>query len=110
MRFAYDANRLWYEDGAWRIAACAPDPSCACGTGLCKRARIRAFRSLHPGACIVHVGNGRVSDLCGALAADVVFAKDTLADALTADGVAFERFRTLHDVVIGLERLEAKLR
>ena len=110
VRFAYDANRLWYEEGAWRIAASAPDPSCTCGTGLCKRARIRAFRALHPGACIVHVGNGRVSDLCGALAADVVFAKDTLADALAAEGIAFERFRTLHDVVAGLERLDAKLR
>ena len=85
-------------------------PSCTCGTGLCKRARIRAFRALHPGACIVHVGNGRVSDLCGALAADVVFAQDTLADALAADGVAFERFRTLHDVVAGLERLATKVR
>jgi len=110
VRFAYDANRLWYEDGAWRIAASAPDPTCTCGTGLCKRARIAAFRSLHPGACIVHVGNGRVSDLCGALAADVVFAKDTLADALAADGVAFERFQTLNDVVDGLERLSTKLR
>jgi len=110
VRFAYDANRLWYEEGAWRIAASAPDPSCGCGTGVCKRARIRAFRAVHPGACVVHVGNGRVSDLCGALAADVVFAKDSLAEALAADGVAFERFATLHDVVAGLERLASKLR
>jgi alpha-galactosidase len=109
VRFAYDANRLWYESGAWRIAATAPDPSCGCGTGLCKRSRIRAFRALQPGACVVHVGNGRVSDLCGALAADVVFAKDTLAEALDADGIAFEPFATLHDVVKGLERLAEKL-
>jgi 2-hydroxy-3-keto-5-methylthiopentenyl-1-phosphate phosphatase len=110
VRFAYDANRLWYEGGVWRIAASAPDPSCPCGTGLCKRARILAFRSLHPGVCAVHVGNGRVSDLCGALAADVVFAKDSLAEELTAQGIGFERFSTLHDVVEGLERLSAKLR
>lgn len=109
VRFAYDANRLWYEGGVWRIAARAPDASCACGTGLCKRARIQAFRSLHPGVCTVHVGNGRVSDLCGALAADVAFAKDSLAEELAAQGVAFERFSTLHDVVAGLERLAAKL-
>jgi 2-hydroxy-3-keto-5-methylthiopentenyl-1-phosphate phosphatase len=51
-----------------------------------------------------------VSDLCGALAADVVFAKDTLADALAAEGVAYERFATLHDVVAGLERLSERLR
>jgi len=110
VRFAYDANRLWYENGAWRIAASAPDATCSCGTGVCKRGRIRAFRSLHPGACIVHVGNGRVSDLCGALAADVAFAKDTLAEALALEGVAYERFATLHDVVAGLERLSARLR
>jgi alpha-galactosidase len=110
VRFAYDANRLWYENGAWRIAARAPDASCSCGTGLCKRGRIRAFRAQHPGACIVHVGNGRVSDLCGALAADVVFAKDTLAEALAAQGVAFEPFTTLRDVVAGLERLAERLR
>ncbi len=109
VRFAYDANRLWYEDGAWRIAACAPDPSCACGTGLCKRGRIEAFRALHPEARVVHIGNGRVSDLCGGLAADVVFAKDSLAEELTARGVAFEPFTTLDDVVAGLDRLAEKL-
>jgi 2-hydroxy-3-keto-5-methylthiopentenyl-1-phosphate phosphatase len=58
--------------------------------------------------CAVHVGNGRVSDLCGALAADVVFAKDSLAEELGAQGIGFERFSTLHDVVEGLEPLEAK--
>jgi alpha-galactosidase len=109
VRFAYDANRLWYEDGAWRIAASAPDPSCDCGTGLCKRGRIQAFRALHPRACVVHVGNGRVSDLCGALAADVVFAKDSLGEELAARGVAYEPFTTLHDVIAGLERLAERL-
>jgi 2-hydroxy-3-keto-5-methylthiopentenyl-1-phosphate phosphatase len=109
VRFAYDANRLWYEDGAWRIAACAPDPSCACGTGLCKRGRIEAFRTLPPEARVVHIGNGRVSDLCGGLAADVVFAKDSRAVELTARGEAFEPFTTLDDVVNGLDRLAEKL-
>jgi 2-hydroxy-3-keto-5-methylthiopentenyl-1-phosphate phosphatase len=58
---------------------------------------------------VVHVGNGRVSDLCGALAADVAFAKDTLADELRERRVAYEPFTTLHDVVAGLERLAARL-
>ena len=53
----------------------------------------------------VHIGNGRVSDLCGARAADVVFAKDSLAEELAKQGVAFEAFETLHDVVSGLARL-----
>ena len=105
LRFAYDANRLWYEDGAWRIAPGHPDPSCPCGTGTCKRGRIAAFRAAHPAALVVHVGDGRVSDLCGALAADRVFAKHTLADELAERGVAFEPFQDLRDVVAGLERL-----
>lgn len=110
VRFAYDANHLWYEGGAWRIAAGHPDPRCSCGTGTCKLSRIRAFRASHPGTNIVHVGNGRVSDLCACRGADVVFAKDSLAEELARQGVAFEPFETLHDVVTGLTRLERLLR
>ena len=105
VRFAHDSNRLWYERDRWRIAARYPDPRCGCHTGVCKAARIREFRASHPRARVVHIGNGRVSDLCGARAADVVFAKDSLAEELAKQGVAFEPFETLHDVVAGLERL-----
>ncbi len=107
--FAYDANHLHYEGERWRIEAVYPNASCTCGTGTCKRGRIEAFRRESPGVVVVHIGNGRVSDLCGADAADVVFAKDTLAEALEERGVHFERFRTLHDVRAGLERLIARL-
>jgi 2,3-diketo-5-methylthio-1-phosphopentane phosphatase len=110
IRFAYEANRLWYENGAWRLAAGHPDESCSCGTGTCKQGRIRAFRADHPSTTVVHVGNGRVSDLCASRGADVVFAKDTLAEELDRQGVAYEPFETLHDVVAGLQRLEEKLR
>jgi 2-hydroxy-3-keto-5-methylthiopentenyl-1-phosphate phosphatase len=54
---------------------------------------------------VVHIGNGRVSDLCGALAADVAFAKGSLADVLERRGARFARFETLHDVVAALETL-----
>jgi alpha-galactosidase len=104
VRFAYDANALRYEKGRWRIRPRFPNPACECGTGACKRGRIEAFRAAHPGVILVHVGNGRVSDLCGALAADVAFAKDSLAVALEQLGHAFERFETLHDVIPHLER------
>jgi alpha-galactosidase len=104
VRFAHDSNRLWYERDRWRIAARYPDAGCGCSTGVCKAARIRDFRAAHPRTRIVHIGNGRVSDLCGARAADVVFAKDSLAEELAKQGVAFEPFETLHDVVEGLER------
>jgi len=109
VRFAYDANRLWYENGAWRIAPGHPNPDCECGTGTCKQSRIREFRSVHHGAVVVHIGNGRVSDLCASQVADVVFAKDTLAEELARQGVAYEPFETLNDVVEGLERLLARL-
>jgi len=109
LRFAYDSNHLWYEDGRWHLAPGAPDPSCGCGTGVCKRGRIREFRASHPGTCVVHVGNGRVSDLCASQAADVVFAKDTLAEELDQQGVGYEPFEDLRDVRLGLEKLWEKL-
>jgi alpha-galactosidase len=107
VRFAYDANRLRYEDGVWRVAQGHPNPACSCGTGACKRGRIDAFRAAHRGVPVVHVGNGRVSDLCGALAADVVFAKDSLAEALTQRDIRYEAFETLLDVIPRLEGLLA---
>ncbi len=109
VRFAYDANRLWYDHGAWRLAPGSPDPSCGCGTGVCKAARIRELRALHPRATVVHIGNGRVSDLCGARAADVVFAKDSLAEELEIQAVAYEPFEDLHEVLLGLEALRRQL-
>jgi 2,3-diketo-5-methylthio-1-phosphopentane phosphatase len=108
VRFAYTANHLRYERGRWRIRAGRPDAGCGCGTGTCKGSAIREFRASHPGALLVHVGNGRVSDLCGALAADVAFAKDSLAVELTRRGVAFRPFETLHDVIPALEDLLAE--
>jgi 2-hydroxy-3-keto-5-methylthiopentenyl-1-phosphate phosphatase len=51
------------------------------------------------------VGNGRVSDLCGAEEADLAFAKDTLAPALLERGRHFRPFETLHDVVEVLRTL-----
>lgn len=110
VRFAFDANRLRYQEGHWRIAPAGPDAGCGCGTGNCKRARIEAYRRRNPEMTIVHIGNGRVSDLCGALAADLVFAKASLAEALEQRGVVFERFETLHDVVRSLAAWLARAR
>ncbi len=104
VRFAFDANHLCYEGDVWRIRCGHPNPVCPCGTGTCKRGRIEAFRAGHPDVRVVHIGNGRVSDLCGALAADLVFAKDSLAEELAARGVDFAPFATLDDVRVRLER------
>lgn len=103
VRVPFDANRVRVEDGRFRLAPGAPDAACGCGTGLCKRARIEAHRRRHPGVLLVHVGNGRISDLCGALAADLAFAKGSLARVMEARGAPFVPFETLHDVVAHLE-------
>jgi len=63
--------------------------------------------TMPPGVSVVHIGNGRVSDLCGALAADLAFAKGSLADVLERRGARFARFETLHDVVAALETFAA---
>jgi 2-hydroxy-3-keto-5-methylthiopentenyl-1-phosphate phosphatase len=109
IHFAYSANRLVYERGVWSIAPGHPSQSCECGTGTCKGTIISAWRTAHPGAFCVHIGNGRVSDLCGARAADLTFArkseKDTLAPALEERGEPFVGFETLFTVVEVLERL-----
>jgi 2,3-diketo-5-methylthio-1-phosphopentane phosphatase len=107
VRFVYTANHLRIEHGKWRIRAGAPDPGCGCGTGTCKAAALRAYRARSPQAHLVHIGNGRVSDTCGALAADTAFAKDSLAEALERKGEPFVRFETLHDVIPHLEKVLA---
>jgi len=103
LRFAFTANHLRFEGERWRISPAGRNPACDCGTGACKRAVIEAYRASRPGHCIVHIGNGRVSDRCGAEAADLAFAKDTLADDLDDRGVVYTRFETLLDVVAALE-------
>ena len=99
VRFDYQANHLEYEGTLWRLRAGRPNGACGCGTGSCKRGLISAYRAQHPDAYCIHIGNGRVSDLCGALEADLAFAKDTLAPALEEVGRAYLPFDTLHDVV-----------
>ena len=103
VRFAYTSNHLRYVDGCWKIEAGRPDAQCDCGTGTCKRSVIAAWRADHPGVHCVHIGNGRVSDTCGAIEADLAFAKETLAEELESRGVAFERYDDLNDVMVELE-------
>lgn len=102
VQFEFRSNHLRYHDGTWRVSPGGRNPDCGCGTGTCKRRVIAAHRARHPDTLCVHVGNGRVSDLCGALAADLAFAKETLADALREQRQPYAPFTTLDDVVEGL--------
>ena len=83
------ANRVEARPDGWRVhfrdeAACA-----RCGEP-CKRAGV-------VGSPYIYVGDG-YSDRCAALAADRVFARDSLADYLDDRGFPYEPFRDLRDV------------
>ena len=87
------ANRVQEAERGWTITWRDPVPCEVCGD-LCKR------RSL-PAGPVAFVGDG-YSDRCAALAADRVFARAGLADWLDEQGVAYERFDDLHEVVAAL--------
>jgi 2-hydroxy-3-keto-5-methylthiopentenyl-1-phosphate phosphatase len=89
------ANRVEPQPDGWRVLWRDPEPCSVCGD-LCKR------RSL-PAAPFAYVGDG-YSDRCAALAADRIFARDGLAEWLEPQGVAFERFDDLRDVLAALRR------
>ncbi len=76
------------------------DRCCACSScGTCKQAPIK--EAARAGRTTVLVGDG-ASDYKAAALADVVFAKDTLADWCAIQGVAYVPYRTLADVQAAL--------
>ena len=87
------ANRIEVRPDGWRVLWRDPEPCPVC-RDLCKR------RSLPP-APFAYVGDG-YSDRCAALVADRVFARDGLAEWLYSEGMPFERFGDLHDVLAAL--------
>jgi 2-hydroxy-3-keto-5-methylthiopentenyl-1-phosphate phosphatase len=87
------ANRIDARPDGWHVLWRDPERCPICGD-LCKR------RSLPP-APFAYVGDG-YSDRCAAAVADRVFARDGLADWLGSEGIAFERFEDLRDVLAAL--------
>ena len=74
------------------------DPTCTlCGT--CKMGRVLEMRA--EGHRVAYVGNG-ISDICPALEADLVFAKDDLAALCREHGREHVTFRDFADVQRGL--------
>jgi 2,3-diketo-5-methylthio-1-phosphopentane phosphatase len=95
-RFGLDAytNAVAFEPRGIRFPH--EDLGCACAAcGVCKPAPIGRARAR--GKTTVLVGDG-TSDRHAALVADVVFAKDELAEWCETAGVAFTRFDCLDDV------------
>lgn len=88
------ANRLRRNDGSWAVDF--PYPSARCeACGHCKGDPIRAWKE--QGYRTAFVGNG-VTDRCGALAADLTFAKDDLVRWCAERGTPAVHYGTFDDV------------
>ena len=92
------ANRVTADADGWR-ATFAESPLCVVCGERCKR---NAVGSLGPFA---YAGDG-YSDRCVALAAELRFARDGLAEWLDEQRVAYEPFDDLHDVRAALRALQ----
>ncbi len=87
------ANALEFTDGGVRVSFPHSSPTCP----RCANCKSTHF-ARYPGRRIIYVGDG-LSDVCPAMRADLVFAKDALADHLARQGRPFLRFAGLGDVV-----------
>jgi 2-hydroxy-3-keto-5-methylthiopentenyl-1-phosphate phosphatase len=86
------ANRLEPSPNGWR-SIFLERPRCPVCGEPCKR------MALAEGGPFTFVGDG-VSDRCASLAAERVFARDGLARWLDEQGVPYEPFDDLHDVLV----------
>ncbi len=87
------ANEVEARPDGWRVHFRDETACAACGEA-CKRGALA-------GGPYAYVGDG-YSDRCAALAADRVFARDSLATYLEGRGVAYEPFDDLRDVAAAL--------
>jgi 2,3-diketo-5-methylthio-1-phosphopentane phosphatase len=91
------SNRIDPDPSGWR-AYFRDESTCdVCGEP-CKRAAVLAEANATE---TVYIGDG-ISDRCGALASDRVFARRGLAEYLEKRGERFERFEDFHQVVRAL--------
>jgi len=88
------ANDVTWSPAGWRATFRNGDVCGTCGEP-CKRADLPADGE------VVYVGDG-YSDRCAAQAADLIFARDSLARYLDEEGVAYEPFDDLDDVARAL--------
>jgi 2-hydroxy-3-keto-5-methylthiopentenyl-1-phosphate phosphatase len=87
-------NRAVFEDGRIRIEYPFADPTCTlCGT--CKLDRVFELRAA--GFRVVYIGDGD-SDLCPAIEADVVFAKQRLAELCDTEEIAYTPFERFSEI------------
>lgn len=101
------SNRLVGKAGARALAQPFRREGCAAGAGVCKCEVAEAGH--RPSVTMVYIGDGR-SDFCVSHRADILFAKDALADYAAQRGEAFERFETFDDITAMLAPLVAARR
>ena len=97
VRVEVRANDVEWEPGGWRATFRNGDACGTCGEP-CKRADVTSADAIGE---VVYVGDG-YSDRCAARAADRIFARDGLALYLEEQGVSFEAFDDLDDVLQAL--------
>jgi 2-hydroxy-3-keto-5-methylthiopentenyl-1-phosphate phosphatase len=91
----------------WRTAFSFPEEPCVHGCATCKPAVMQALTPV--GETTVFVGDG-LSDRYAAAAADLVFAKDTLASYCVEKGIVLVPFTSLADVAADLnERFQRRV-
>jgi 2-hydroxy-3-keto-5-methylthiopentenyl-1-phosphate phosphatase len=88
------ANNVSASSDGWQ-ATFRPGATCVVCGERCKR------NAIEPGEAVVYVGDG-ISDRCICLAADRVFARDGLAQWLGANGIAYQAFSDLEEVLRAL--------
>ena len=89
-----DSNRLEIRRGA--IVLDFPYEQDGCGhCGMCKALPVRQAKAR--GLRAVYIGDG-YSDRCAVTEADVVFAKDSLANHCQGEGIPYHAFASLADV------------
>jgi 2-hydroxy-3-keto-5-methylthiopentenyl-1-phosphate phosphatase len=77
---------------------------CALCSRHCKRHDLALHRGSEP---VVYIGDG-ISDRCVSRVADLVFARDGLAQHLDEEGLPFQPFEDFHDVRRSIERAYAR--
>ena len=94
------ANHLeWLGGQRWRLGFPHARADCRATAGHCKCATIAA----EPAGPRVLIGDGR-SDFCAAAGADLVIAKNALAEHCARSGIAFEPFSNFADASLILAR------
>ncbi len=92
------SNRLALEGERFRLANPYARPGCAAGSGVCKCAIVEETTGQGE---LVFIGDGR-SDFCVSGRADILFARDRLAEYAQERGRAFLSFDTFDDVRLAL--------